>query len=143
MSAEYIQQLYANQEAVRNRIVDSIIQLSIKGKINWDFSRFESAIFDEMARAEYKGLRLLSYNSRDPSGYGFKITTVGEEEKRSIYYFSEKEATRLRRSLEKLALAGKHKEEAETEELSGTEIKALEEDTERLSEIVQLFQAQS
>jgi len=143
MSAEHIKQLYANQEAVRNRIVVTIIQLSIKGKINWDFSRFESPIFDEVARAEYKGLRLVSYNSRDSGRYGFQITAEGEEEKRSVYYFSEKEAIRLRRSLEELALAGKHKEETQIEELTGAEIQALEEDTEKLGEIVQLFQAQN
>ena len=143
MSVEHIKQLYANQEAVRNRIVDSIIKLSIEGEINWDFSKFESPIFDEIARAEYRRLRLLSYNSRDSGGYGFEITTEGEEEKRSIYYFSEKEAIHLRRFLEELASAGKHKEETRTEELTGAEINALEEDTEKLGEIAQLFQAQS
>jgi len=148
MSPENNRQLYAKKEAVRNNIVELIIQLSTEGKIDWDFSLFDELVYGQMARGEYKGVTFVSNDWED--GVEF-IIIIGEkkEDRRVVDNFKGRQAMRLREFLGELASEDptlkqiRRKEKTRIRKLEEAGRKELEKDTKKLGEIVQLFQTQS
>lgn len=156
MSVEDRRQLYAKEEAVREDLVELIIQLSAKRKIDWDFSCFDDSVYGQMARAEYKGIMFVCCDWQD-TGIEFKIITkekgkvAGEEKEveRIVGSFRGHAAMRLRHFLGLLASKDptlkqiRRKEKARYRGYEEAGRKKREENTKKLGEIVQLLQTQS
>lgn len=146
MSPESSRELYVKKVAVRNEIVESIIQLSTEGKINWDFSHFDDSVYGQTARAKYKGITFVSNHWQD--GLEFIVAEEKKEEWRIIDHFKGMQAMRLRNFLGELAsedptlkeIRRREKERIMKCEEAGR--KELEKNTKKLSEIVQLLQTE-
>jgi len=148
MSVEDIREIHARKETLREKMVELIIQLSTEGKIKWDFSLFDDSAYGQMAETEYEGVTCVSNDWED--GVEF-IIIIGEkkEDRRVIDNFKGKHAMRLREFLGELASEDptlkqiRKEEKARVRRYEEAGRKELEEDTRKLGEIVQLFQAQN
>lgn len=101
MSSEHIQQLYAKEEAVRNSIVDSLIERSRAGEIDWNFSKIEENIYMFLITTNIGGYRFNSYHEQ---GSGIKLEAYKEEEEKfKLIRFSYYDAVRFRKVLGELA----------------------------------------
>lgn len=103
MSPEHGEELYAKKEENRRSIVDSLIERSKRGDINWDFSLFDDSFCGKKAATKCGGMTV---DCRDWQDTGVEVTIIEEkgEDGRSIDYFKGKEAMRLRKFLQEQAL---------------------------------------
>lgn len=147
MSVEDVREIHNKKMALREEMIALIIQLSTEGKMEWDFSHFDDSVYGQTARAEYKGITFVSNHWQD--GLEFIVVEKKKEKMRIIDDFKGRQAMRLREFLGVLASEDptlqqiRREEKARLKRSEEEGRKRLEENTEKIGEIVQLFQAQN
>jgi len=100
---ERIKNIKYDEGVVKNIIVDSLIERSRAGEIEWDFSNIEDNFCMFPITTEVEGIRFTSYQEQ---GSGIRLHTFREKEGMAIELieeFSLYDAKRLREALEELA----------------------------------------